>query len=176
VRADLLTQFERMEALRKLIDAKIDGVDGATLNRTPGTACWSVVQVMSHLVKSESLSVAYIRRKAGESGTLKTAGLGEAVRSALINFAMTVPVRFSAPAVVAEVPENDDPAAVRQRWEQVRAELRQVIESMPDSLFDKTVYRHPRAGLMNLRQALSFMEAHATRHARQIDETLNAVR
>ncbi|MGF1670459.1 MAG: hypothetical protein ACFCU6_08425 [Balneolaceae bacterium] len=36
----------------------------------------------------------------------------------------------------------------------------------------KTVYKHPRAGFLNIKQALEFMESHIAHHQKQIDRIM----
>jgi hypothetical protein len=89
---------------------------------------------------------------------------------------MKAPIRGRAPEIVASVPDDEDPAELRARWSRLRGELRALLESIPDSLLGTCLFRHPIAGPMTLESALDFMIAHAARHARQIERTLNPAR
>lgn len=168
----LKSRFERLEGVRQRIEARIDGVAPGTLNRQPAPGRWSVAQVIGHLLKAETLSVSYIRKKASDPSKLRSAGLKEALLAAVVVVMMRVPLKMPAPDIVSEFPENEDPAELRERWMRLRGEMSAMLDQIPDSLLSKCLYKHPAAGPMTLESALDFMVAHATRHAGQIDRVL----
>lgn len=169
-------RFDRLEAVRLLVESRIEGIDSEALNRQPGPGRWSVAQVIGHLVKAETLSVSYIRKKASDPSKLRPAGLAHSFKAALIVTLMRVPMKFPAPDIVAEVPEDENPAELRERWRATRSEMSALFDGLPDALLGTCLYKHPFAGPMTLESALDFMIAHATRHAKQIDRVLRVVR
>lgn len=171
----LMRRFDRLEAVRKRIDARVDGIDVAKLCRAPAPGRWSAAQVIGHLVKAETLSLSYIAKKASDPSKLRRAGLSHALKSILVIAVMRVPMKFRAPEIVAEVPANEDPTELRERWRTMRGEMRTLLESIPDELLGTLLYKHPVAGPMTLESAIDFMIAHATRHAGQIDRVLRAM-
>lgn len=168
-------RFDRLEEVRQRIEARIEGVAPATLIRQPEPGRWSAAQVISHIVKAESLSVSYIAKRASDPSKLLPAGLKQAIKSALVIAVMRVPLRFRAPEIVAEIPDNENPVELRERWMKLRGEMRATLESIPDALLGSCLYKHPVAGPMKLEAALDFMIAHATRHAGQIDRVLRSM-
>lgn len=168
----LRRRFDRLEAVRRRIESSIEGIDPAVLNSPPSPGRWSAAQVIGHLVKSESLSVSYIAKKASDPSRLKPAGLSHSLKAMLVIAFMGVPVRFSAPEIVAEIPEAGNPAELRARWQVTRSEMRALLDGLPDALLGTCLYKHPVGGPMTLESALDFMIAHATRHAKQIDRAL----
>lgn len=168
----LKSRFDRLEGVRRRIEERIDGIAPGTLNRQPAPGRWSVAQVIGHLLQAETLSVSYIRKKTSDPSRLNPAGLKQAFMAALVIVVMRVPFKFSAPDIVAEVPQNENPAELRERWMKLRGEMSAMLDQLPDGLLSKCVYKHPVAGPMTLESALDFMVAHATRHAGQIDRVL----
>lgn len=168
-------RFDRLEAVRLLVESRIDGIDSAALNRQPGPGRWSVAQVIGHVVKAETLSVSYIRKKASDPSKLRPAGLANSFKAALVVALMRVPVKFPAPDIVAEVPESENAAELRDRWRTTRSEMSALLDSLPDALLGTCLYKHPVAGPMTVEGALDFMIAHAARHAKQIDRVLRTV-
>ena len=172
----LRRRFDRLEAVRQRIESSIDGIDPAALNRPTAPGRWSAAQVIGHLVKAESLSVAYIRKKASDPSELRPAGIAHSLKATLVVALMRVPLRFSAPEIVAEIPENASPVELRERWRATRSEMNALLDGLPDALLGTCLYKHPVAGPMTLESALDFMIAHAVRHAKQIDRVLRALR
>ncbi|MCM2317447.1 MAG: DinB family protein [Thermoanaerobaculia bacterium] len=172
----LKRRFDRLEAVRHRIESSIDGLDSAALNRPPAPGRWSAAQVIGHLVKAESLSVAYIGKKASDPSKLRPAGIVHSLKSTLVVALMRVPMKFSAPEIVAEMPENASPNELRERWRATRSEMCELLDRLPDALLHTCLYKHPVAGPMTVEGALDFMIAHATRHAKQIDGVLRTVR
>lgn len=172
----LRRRFDRLEVVRQRIESSIDGVDSAAMNRPPAPGRWSAAQVIGHLVKAESLSVAYIRKKSSDPSKLRLAGIAHALKATLVVALMRLPLKFFAPEIVAEIPENASPVELRERWRATRSEMSELLDGLPDALLGTCLYKHPVAGPMTVESALDFMIAHAARHAKQIDRVLRTVR
>lgn len=171
----LRVRFERLENVRREIEARTGPLTAESLNTPPSPGRWSAAQVIEHIVASESRSVDYIRKKASDPASLRRAGLRERIKGWLVVGAMRLPVRVKAPAIVAAVPERVDPAELRERWSRVRDDMRTLLDSIPDALLSTCLYKHPIGGRITLEAALEFMVAHAARHARQIEATIRDV-
>jgi uncharacterized damage-inducible protein DinB len=165
-------RFEKLEAVRRGIESRIDGVAAETLNRQPEPGRWSPAQVVSHVVLAERRTVDYITKKKSDPSQLRAAGLKQAFWTKFIVGVMSAPVRLRAPDVVATVPDNEDPDVLRVKWAGVRSDLASLLESIPDSRLGRCLFKHPVAGPMTLEGALDFMIAHASRHGRQIERML----
>jgi len=166
-------RFETLEAGRRGVETRIDGVAPEALNRQPSPGQWSAAQVISHIVLAETRTVGYVTKKASDPSQLRAAGLKEKLMGKIVLAAMSAPFGFRAPDVVATVPENADPDELRVNWAQVRADLATLLDSIPDSLLGTCLFKHPYGGPMTLEAALNFMIAHASRHAKQIERILN---
>lgn len=166
------TRFEQLEAVRRRIEARIAGIAPDALNRQPEPGRWSAAQVISHVVLAESRTLDYVRKKSSDPSQLRPAGLKEKLKGKLVVAVMKLPVRLPAPDVVADVPDNEEPVELCARWSRLRAELRELFASIPDSLLGTCLFRHPVAGPMTLEAAIEFMIAHASRHAKQIERVL----
>ncbi len=94
------------------------------------------------------------------SGWLRVLWLAVVLRS---------PLRVKAPGAAADVPEREDLAKTRRRWDEVRSQWRVLLERFPPELKRKGVLRHPFAGRMTLNQALTFTTEHFRHHEKQIE-------
>jgi hypothetical protein len=165
-------RYEKLEEVRRRIVATIDGIDSERLNRAPAQGGWSAAQVIGHIVLAESRTLEYLTKKLSDPSRLHRAGLKERFNGWLVVVVMGLPIRVRAPEIVADVPERADPAELCSRWERVRADLRALLDTIPDSLLGTCLFRHPVAGPMTVEAALDFMTAHASRHAKQLDRAL----
>ena len=174
-RTDILQQNNTYTQSVHSILAEMQQYSEIVLNRRPADGGWSAIQTMHHLILSEELSLAYVRKKLSFDPTFDTVGLGARWRSFLLWLSLSSPLKFKAPAAISKekLPDHATLADTRDRWLNIRAEWTQFFEKMPDALLDKEVYKHPRAGKISWGGMLWFFETHCKRHRKQM---LNAVR
>jgi hypothetical protein len=174
VQAALARRFDRLEAARARVLAMLAGRDARALNRPPAAGAWSALQVLHHLVVSEDLTLAYVRKKMRAGDSLPRAGLASRLRLLALEATLASPLRFRAPAMVADAPTHIDAAELRARWDAVRRDWRELLESFPPELLGRLVFRHPRAGRMSLDHALGTLEAHLAHHVPQVESALRS--
>lgn len=170
----LSTQYERIEASKAEILARLDGLDDEQLNRRPAENEWSAIQVICHLVRAESLSLRYIRKKM-QGDDPGDGGLGAKLRSGALSLILKLPLRYKAPSRSAELPERADLEATRCEWEEGRAGWKELVDSLSPEQARKTIFRHPVAGRLTLSQTLRFMDNHIKRHTGQVERILRHV-
>lgn len=160
------------EVLR-LLD-EIQAYNNDALNKRPESGGWSALQVMEHLVLSETLSLQYIRKKIGFGGAFEKRGISSAWRRFLLWGYLSTPIKFKAPVMVAEdnLPQHSSLADVRLRWESLRSQWTQFLEKLPSELLDKAIYKHPVAGRLGWPETIAFFNIHFNRHRKQIRRTL----
>jgi len=171
----LLKAFDAMEAERHALIKRLDGIPAEKLIQKPTPEAWSVVEVIAHLVKAETGTLNYLRKKL-EVGGHRKADTWSGLRKALLNIALALPIKFKAPKV-AQLDKGTDLSyaeAVLQ-WDQVRAALRKEYTKIEPKLIGHDLFKHPFAGKLNLEQSTSFMHSHMSRHIGQIDRTLGAL-
>jgi len=72
----------------------------AKLNEQPSSNEWSVLQIMQHLMKAESGSVMYVKKKLSFEPELAEAGVLSSFRSVFLNIALSSPIKIKAPAKI----------------------------------------------------------------------------
>jgi hypothetical protein len=172
VNPDLNAQFERLEATRGSLAARLDGRDGALLNRPRADGGWSVLQMVHHVITAEAGTLRYTSKKMLGGTSLPWAGLTSRMRLLALKGAMVSPVRFRAPAITADVPDEVDSAETLALWQETREGWRKLLAGFPEELLDRMVFRHTLVGLMGLRDTLAFLQTHLDHHVRQIDRQL----
>lgn len=148
------------------------------LDRKLSPERWSVYENMQHLMAAEAASLRYLRKKSQGLAQMKRAGLGAAWRSFLVAAMLSSPFKFKAPkGTDAEVFEPVESfAQLSGLWQKQRAELREFLAGLPEEIFDKEAYRHPRVGMITIGGMLWFFQVHFGRHCGQIARTLKEVR
>jgi len=167
---ELERRFERVEKHKRELLEGVAGRDDAWLNRPPMPGAWSIVQVISHMVLSEAGTLTYIGKKLqAPPGEIPGAGPMSALRSLALSCALGSPLRRKAPERVRPAGDPESLEAVRGRWDELRGRWREQLESYPDALMGKAIFRHPFAGRLSLPQTLRFLDDHQRHHARQIE-------
>ena len=174
VNPDLSARFERLEATRGSVTARLDDRDRAVLNRPRADGGWSVLQVVHHVITAEAGTLRYTSRKMLGGTELPRAGLTSRMRLLALKGATASPLRFRAPAITADVPNEADPGDVLALWQETREGWRRLLEEFPGELLDRMVFRHTLVGLLGLRDTLAFLQTHLDHHARQVDRQLDA--
>jgi hypothetical protein len=171
----LLKAFDAMEAERLTLIKQLDGLPTEVLSRKPSPDEWSVVEVIAHLVKAETGTLNYLRKKLEVGGHRKASALA-GLRKAFLNFMISLPIKFKAPKVAQLDPgvQMSYAEAVLQ-WDNVRAALRKEYAKIDPKLIGNDLFKHPFAGKLNLEQSTSFMHHHMSRHIGQIGRTLKAL-
>jgi hypothetical protein len=169
----LARRLARLEASRRRALAAVDGVPHAALNRSPGPGKWSALQVLHHVVTAEALTLGYIRKKMQAGPALEKAGPASRLRLLALQVTLALPIRFKAPTTTGDVPGESKLEALRARWDDVRSGLGALVESFPDELRDRLVFRHPYAGRMSLAHALGTLQAHLDHHIPQVERALS---
>lgn len=174
-RKDLLREFDKMEAERIALLESLKSYSAETLTKKPSADAWSVTEVIMHLVAAEGGALKYMRKKLEYGGHHKSK-IGSAIKKRLLNFAISLPVKYKAPKVV-QIQEGSDITfedAVG-RWNDVREDLKNDYSSVEEGIIGHELFKHPAAGKMNMLQGAEFMRHHMNRHIKQIKRTIDQI-
>lgn len=160
--------FQQLEEARRQITALAASCTEHQLYFKPDSDKWSVVQVLTHLMSTEQDVQAYMRKKLSQPHLLANSGLKSWFRAQLVSLALRHRKKIKAPAAVRPPADNLTFEQVQEQWTIGRNQLSQLLQTWPDELADKEVFRHPLAGMFNLHQTLGFMREHVLHHIPQI--------
>lgn len=152
----------------------LKGFTNDQLNGKPAPEAWSALQVCHHLLKTEELSLAYIKKKLSFEPKLKVANMATKMRLKLLKTYLNTPMKYKAPNNVSTevLPAYSTLPELESKWLALRADLKSYLKNLPADLFDKEVYKHPFAGRLSLEGMIYFFEEHFLRHLKQIKKTL----
>lgn len=172
---DTLNENLLIEKWNALVDARdaflleLNQFNPDDVSLAPPSGGWSALQVLEHLLASETGTLGYMRKKTSsgweslEVAEEKHLAAAEALRSRLQSGD-----RYSAPAILAE-PQGLEPIGVMlERWENLRAEMEQFVFSLDEEYYDRLIFRQPAAGLLRLFDTLDFLRYHLEHHIPQL--------
>ncbi len=100
---------------------------------------------------------------------LKNAGILDQIKFFLLKLSQRIPLRYKAPnKLLEQTPPPLSYGDLIRQWEAVRVELREFLDSIPDENVRKKIYKHPRAGMLDVNMALQFLAEHIHHHRPQI--------
>jgi len=164
----ITTSFKRLESQRKELISLYDSLSNEQRSFNPESDSWNLLQVMRHIVTSERLSLAYIQRKISSKANIPKAGIGSWVRFLILQLALYLPIKFKTPKIAQVDEAQPDFDTMKSEWNQVRYGFQELIDSNDAETLAKEIYRHPRAGMLNMLQTVKFMETHISHHIKQI--------
>ena len=176
-RNEILLKLDRADTRLGRLMEQLESLSTDQLSKAPAPGQWSVLQIMQHLIISETGSLGYVKKKLSFQPKLEHAGISDWFRRKLLQFYIWAPIKFKAPEVVnvdtkpltAGFPE------LKQQWLGFRQELRLYLQQMPETLLDKSIYKHPLGGRLSILGMVEFFDGHFRRHQHQIKRTLERV-
>lgn len=130
---------------------------------------WSINQIIAHLIAGEKLSVAYLQKKILAINEVDNTGIYEEIKMIGLIISQRLPLKFRAPRVVVEnTTQTTDLSLLVKEWDSVREELRQLLEKVNDDQINRRIYKHVRAGKLNIQHALIFFREHIIHHYPQL--------
>jgi uncharacterized damage-inducible protein DinB len=172
---ELLSTYNQMESERQKLLTGLSQYSHEVLEKKPAADVWSVTEVIYQLVVAERGALSYLNKKL-EVGGFHQASFSAGLKQKLLNFLISLPIKFKAPKVV-QLPKDTHVTyeEVVTEWNGIRKNMKQTYEGLSDDFCGKELFKHPIAGKMNVVQGLKFMRQHMNRHIGQIERTLKQV-
>jgi len=165
----LIKKYDDIERQRKLLLEDISKLNHDQLNFHVASGTWSILNVCTHLIKAETGTLNYMRKKALGIDNVRNTSLSSRVRSILLKIVLLMPIKFKAPRVTRIEPQDDlSFDEVARNWDKLRREIEEFIGTLDDDNSQKMIFRHPFAGRLNVIQTFTFFTDHVTHHTYQI--------
>jgi uncharacterized damage-inducible protein DinB len=162
-------EFQRIQLLDSL-----KNLSSEKLNRQP-KGKWSINQIVAHLITAERMSIQYLTKKIQGIDQVDDTRLIEELKMIALIVSQRLPLKFKAPrAVVENTPHSSDLRQLAQEWNTLRIDLKNLLEKIADHQIKRKIYKHVRAGKLNIQQALVFFREHIIHHRSQINHLLRA--
>lgn len=160
--------FENLEKKKGQVINTLDSMSEEQRRFKVNSEGWDCLQIALHVVKAEQLSVGLMHRNFRRKDELQKAGLGSKIRMFLLRMGLSLPLRFKAPKMVDVTGHTPDYEQLISDWNKVRLNLKKLLDDCDEKTAGKGLYTHPRAGKLNAKQALHFLNLHLSHHQKQL--------
>ena len=170
--SSLQKKFESLESQRKTLLHSLQNLSAEKLNHQP-EGKWSINQVIAHLIAAEKLSLVYLTKKIQAINEVENTGVVEELKMIALIISQRLPLKFKAPRMVVEnTSHSQELSKLEQEWTSLRQELKLLLENFSDDQINRKIYKHIRAGKLNIQHALIFFREHIIHHQRQLNHLL----
>ncbi len=168
-------RFQQLEDKRRQLTDELLSLDEAVLTLPEKEGAWSVLQCLHHLYITEWGTDKYIRKKTQKPETIPPVDLMTKVKLQVVKVTFASPIKFKAPMRLPQAPTDITLPQLTTDWDEVRGNLHELMETLPDDLQQKGLFRHPLAGRISMSQTLNFFDFHFDRHLGQVRRILKNV-
>jgi hypothetical protein len=167
---DIQKLVDRIESQRDDLLKSFRSFSQDQFNKAPAPGRWSAAEILSHLIAAERLSLAYMQKKVQGIESASISGPWEEIKMAALKVSQRLPgLKFKAPKhVVENTARYRDLVSIESEWVKVRADLRALLEKIPQEKLNRLIYKHPVAGYLNARHAVAFFHEHIRHHLAQL--------
>jgi hypothetical protein len=134
---------------------------------------WSISQILAHLIQAERTSVDYMQKKVLGIESAGNTGILEEFKFLSLCVSQRLPIKYKAPKILGE---SDPPALsfsqVVSDWNNVRDELRGLLENIQSHQVRRKIYKHVVVGRLNVVHAVRFFDEHLNHHLPQVKRLL----
>jgi len=168
----LTTKLKHLDILLRSLFSQLETCTHVQLNRRPQPGSWSAIQVMHHLMLSESYSRMYCEKKLKNTTQFTNSSVATHIRLLLLRWYLLSGLKAKAPQRVntGSLPDSDSLDQVTRQWSEERQLLGTLLEKVSPDYFNKTIYKHPYAGHLTIPGMLDFFVAHFRHHVLQISK------
>jgi len=171
---ELETRWNDLVHAQEAFLASLNGWSDEQL-RKQAEGSWSANQVLEHILIAETGTLGYMKKKSSSGwDVLEKTGEEHIQKSKAVNTRLASPDRYQAPSVLPEPTNNYSFEQMNTQWKMLREDMIKFISSVDDVHYDKLVFRQPIAGMLNLLQAMEFMNYHIRHHLPQIQRIKEA--
>lgn len=173
LKQNCLDIFEKMEDQQAEIFVDLDSLNDEQRKFSTAPEKWNSLQVVLHLMTAEKLSLIYMKRKAKSNEQLDSSGFLSKLRMLILKLAFTLPFKYKAPRITDSTGKEPEYEKLKSDWKTVRSELKSLIKELDNEMLRSEILKHPRVGMINMKQALDFMVTHTAHHKKQIRGIIN---
>jgi len=161
--------YHKIELQRNQLLQSLQTLPGEKLNYHL-SGKWSINQIIAHLITAENLSIQYLNKKILGINEVKDSGFVEELKMVLLVASQRMPLlKFKAPKFVVErTPGETEINKLADEWDKTRAELKNILDHLPDQYLNRKIYKHVRVGMLNIQHALKFFHEHIAHHTPQV--------
>ena len=162
-------QFDQIEESKRQLLHILKGVDSAKLKAKSNSDSWSILQVVSHLIKIEEGTVRYLNKKLSFDFQFKRVTLMSSLKFKLLNFSLQLPIKLKTSKILEETTNKIALEDAITKWDDVRTEMKSIFEKLSNEQLNASFFKNIAAGRISIYQQMSFIQIHLRRHIKQIE-------
>jgi len=165
-----MLKYIELEGLKGQVLDEIKELSQEEINKKPSESEWSISQVVSHLIDSETGVNKYVNNKLKKPNELTRSGIKGFIASRILNKKLQSSQKFQIPKIIAHPNNGISFDELNENWTKSRLFLIETVENFPKDKINKAIFKHPVAGKLSMDQTLSFMINHFKHHLPQINK------
>lgn len=162
------------QAFDELVDARIRFIEmledcpRELLSRKPEQG-WTMLQVMEHVIAAEAGTLEYMAKKTqAPAAEIPLAGEESVAGSEQLNNALKSHGKWTKPEVLPDPTGAQSFDNMLIYWEDLREKYRSFLDALDPAYYERTIYKHPFSGRLNLYQTIGFLTNHLIHHGYQL--------
>ncbi len=174
--AKVKQKFETLEELRKYLYDVTQDLSEEEVNINFEFGKWSIAQLFYHLYLVDKGTFEAVTNRMKLQVNHHQSGLKEKLRMKLLEFLLSMPLKFKAPKHVSQsIPEEVDFNKLKEDWVDVRQGWQLLLNVQNDEQLKYTLFKHPVIGPIDIFQTLDFIKAHHKHHLPQVKRLLSKI-
>lgn len=175
----LKKKFDKIEHSKSDLLQKLKNIETQKLNFKPKENKWSILQIIFHIVKTEHLIIISIEKNLknfqNNKKNVLNAGIISSIKYYFFILMLKSPLKIKAPKILAGVPETYNFENLINKWDSLRNNLKNMLDSFPKNSKNKIFFTHPYGADLTINQTLVFLYVHLERHKKQIKNILRTI-
>jgi len=175
--SDILVQ--KLDEIEKMYNDYLDqarNLSEEQFNYKPNQESWSIAQVLHHIWFATDGTYLYINKKLSQNIEFKPSGFVHSIRSFGLNTVLHSSLKLKAPEYIKNnVIKHGTYEQISTLSEKTFQNFRLLLQTFPENLEGKEIFKHPIVGWVNISQALGFLKGHTVHHKMQIEALLKQV-
>jgi hypothetical protein len=169
----LAHKFEFLENRTEDFLNDLSPYDLQILQKQPTGNTWSAIQIVNHLILSETGTVNYLNKKILGIDSVREANLLDKGKMILFRIYMLGWIKFKAPRGVNKPANDSTLEEVINKWKDLRHKLAEFLNDYDSNNLNKVIFKHPFFGRLTISQTLDFLALHIRHHHKQLKNRVN---
>ncbi|MCB9032334.1 MAG: DinB family protein [Chitinophagales bacterium] len=169
---DLVQQYNKIQTVKQWYIDSIKDLSETQFQDKKDEKTWSIAEVCYHMYLVENGTIKLINKNLKEQKVNNKSTLENWIKNKLTILVLQLGIKFKAPKIVSEFPSNITQEEIITLFQQNTNDFTSILETLPKTLYDKQIFKHPMAGQFNIQQTLNFSLEHYQHHQTQIKNLL----
>lgn len=161
--------FNQQVTKRQYIFDAIRYMTPERLTQRPESGAWSANEILHHLYLSEAGTLYILKKQfAKPVDTFERNTFISYIKSMWLNLLLQSNFKWKAAKIVSDMSELKTIEELEKEWQIFKTDMENLLQHIPAGLPQRVIFRHPRAGWINLYSTLQFLKYHQNHHINQI--------